>query len=239
MQNNKKVIAALDVDKIPAVNDKYKGWRGFVIVAFKTVFRLFCKIEYDDNFQEAFLKTQGEPTLLIANHQSFFDVPAIIAAAPLWIDWLCKVELFNIPLFKTFLLHWSAIPFNREGTDLRAVKTILRRLKQQRCVGIFPQGHRCKSYQDLLRNQANGSIINLARKSKAKIHLVGIEGDFKFGSTVKLHTQEAFCIEDKFAAEASDDKIAYDLMAEVYAMARKEYPAYEEMKAISETAETL
>lgn len=231
--NSLAALTALDLDKLVAVNSKKQSWRAVVIKVVAALMRCFCKLEIDENFAKYF-NNDEQAAIIIANHQSFFDVPAIIIATPLWIDWLCKQELFQIPLFKTFLLHWAAIPFRRESTDLRAVKSILQRLKAKRIVGIFPQGHRCKNKKELLAYQASGAIINLARKTKAHIHLVAVEGEFKWGHTVKLHTKKPFLLSERFAQESDDDKIAYSLMQEVYEMAHRNYPTYAEMQAFAQ-----
>ena len=88
----------------------------------------------------------GEETtyLLCSNHISALD-PVLIAAAvsrrqP---HFMGKKELFRIPLLGGLLRTLGAYPVDRTG-DVGAIKTSLALLEQGNCVGIFPQGTRCK-----------------------------------------------------------------------------------------------
>lgn len=221
---------------LPSTYAKAKGWRYFVISIVRFFLERYYKIVISKDFSKLnaeLLSTSKEaeqPYIIIANHQNFWDVPLIILALSAWIDWVCKRELFNLPLFGTFLHKWAAIPFDRTKTDLTAIKTILRRLQAKRIIGIFPQGHRCKSKADLYKYQPSNTIVNLIRKAKAKVLLIGIEGEFAFRATLKINMQAPFALEDLYSAEQSDAEIAYDLMQRVYSLANRKYPSYSELE---------
>lgn len=228
---------------IPMTYQAASGWRKTVINMVRFFLIRYYKISISSDFAQLngemleSNKEEQQAYVLIANHQNFWDVPLIILAMAAWIDWGCKCELFRIPLFGTFLHNWAAIPFNRKKTDLTAIKTILKRLKDKRIVGIFPQGHRCRRTEDLYRYQASATIVNLIRKAKAKVLLVGIEGEFKFRGELKIHMQKPFTLSEIYDADQSDKEIVYDLMQRVYTLANKKYPSYKELQEYKEISD--
>lgn len=78
--------------------------------------------------------------LLICNHISHFD-PGILAAV-MWrrVSWVVALDMFAHPVGDFFFRSIDSIPIDRQGTDRKAVKEILRRLKLGLPVGIFPEG---------------------------------------------------------------------------------------------------
>lgn len=225
---------------LPPTYKQALGWRRWVISLVRFCLVHYYKINISADFEKLnahLLKNTDDEQpayVLIANHQNFWDVPLIILAINAWIDWVCKSELFALPLFGSFLYKWAAIPFDRKRLDLSAIKTILRRLQAKRIVGIFPQGHRCKNLEDIYKYQPADTIVNLIRKSHAKVLLVGIEGEFKFRSKLNINMREPFALSELYDADQSDAEIAYDLMKRVYNLANYTYPSYAELKKYKE-----
>ena len=82
--------------------------------------------------------------LLCCNHISAVD-PILVAAAahrqqP---HFMAKKELFKIPLLAGLIRTLGAFPVDRAG-DVGAIKTSVSLLESGKCVGMFPQGTRCK-----------------------------------------------------------------------------------------------
>lgn len=82
--------------------------------------------------------------LLCCNHISAVD-PILLAAAahnqqP---HFMAKKELFKIPLLSGLIRTLGAFPVDRAG-DVGAIKTSVALLESGKCVGMFPQGTRCK-----------------------------------------------------------------------------------------------
>ena len=80
------------------------------------------------------------PFLLVANHRSHFDPPLLTWALGRWVDWAAMVELFR---HRAWARYWHALavfPVDRSRLDRRAASTVLRRLRDGRIVGIFPEG---------------------------------------------------------------------------------------------------
>ncbi len=80
------------------------------------------------------------PLLLAPNHISHFDPPAVGSFFPRHVDWMAMEELFRDPRSARALALTGAFPVHRDGTDRTALRTAARRLRDGRCVGIFPEG---------------------------------------------------------------------------------------------------
>lgn len=83
---------------------------------------------------------RGGAWLLAANHISHFDPPLLSIAARRKIDWMGMVELFQLPLFASWLRAIDAFPVDRAHLDRNAVRIALTRLRAGHAVGIFPEG---------------------------------------------------------------------------------------------------
>lgn len=107
---------------------------------------------------------ENETYLLCSNHLSAFD-PILLAAAlhkqqP---HFMAKKELFKIPLLSSVIRAFGAYPVDRAG-DVGAIKTSIALLESGKCVGMFPQGTRCRGRSpgetaDMVKNGA-GLLID-------------------------------------------------------------------------------
>ena len=107
---------------------------------------------------------ENETYLLCSNHLSAFD-PILLAAAlhkqqP---HFMAKKELFKIPLLSSVIRAFGAYPVDRAG-DVGAIKTSIALLEGGKCVGMFPQGTRCRGRapretMDIVKNGA-GLLID-------------------------------------------------------------------------------
>jgi cytidylate kinase len=81
--------------------------------------------------------------LMIFNHISGWDPPLIaMVSMPRQIEYMAKKELFQYPILGSLLYKLGAFPVDREGKDVRAVREAIRRLRQERIVGLAPEAHR-------------------------------------------------------------------------------------------------
>jgi 1-acyl-sn-glycerol-3-phosphate acyltransferase len=78
--------------------------------------------------------------IMASNHISHFDPPIISGFFPRRIDWLAMEELFRSPSGKLIFTLLNCIPVDRSGSDRNALRHSLRRLSDERVVGIFPEG---------------------------------------------------------------------------------------------------
>lgn len=84
--------------------------------------------------------------IVMSNHQSLFDVWALIGRLPLQIRWIVKSDIRKIPLFGYALErmgHLYVDRGNREQT-IRSLQDGLKNLRKGTSIVIFPEGTRSK-----------------------------------------------------------------------------------------------
>jgi 1-acyl-sn-glycerol-3-phosphate acyltransferase len=113
--------------------------------------------------------------VLVSNHTSYFDTPAIIASIPLQFRFFAKKGLFEIPLFGTHLTQAGHFPIVRD--DARAsLKSLIEGAKQIQerkiSVLIFPEGGRS---EETLREFKEGAALVAIRAGVPAVP-VGITG---------------------------------------------------------------
>lgn len=84
--------------------------------------------------------------VMCANHLSALDPICIAARLPGKIDlaFLAKKELFENKFLKLLIDALGAIPVDRGGADIAAIRASMQALKDGKCLLIFPQGTRSK-----------------------------------------------------------------------------------------------
>jgi 1-acyl-sn-glycerol-3-phosphate acyltransferase len=89
--------------------------------------------------------------ILASNHISHFDPPIITPLFPRRIDWIGMSDLFSKRILRGFFTGLNVIPIARDEPDRAALRIAVKRLREGRVIGIFPEGG--------IRDGA-GSIIN-------------------------------------------------------------------------------
>ena len=112
------------------------------------------------------------PLIIIGNHYSIWDVVPAAMATDRAIHFMAKDELGKVKIGNWNIgeaaLNWlQCIPVKRDGSDVQAVKTCLRYLKNGEVVNIFPEGTRNHSYDEFL--PFKGGAAPLAIKTHAPI----------------------------------------------------------------------
>src|SRR5687768_13248722 len=82
------------------------------------------------------------PALLAMNHQSFLDPPLAALCCHREIHFLARKTLFKAPVIGPLLPHLNVIGVDRDGTDMSALKAVIRIVKGGGCTIIFPEGTR-------------------------------------------------------------------------------------------------
>ncbi len=123
--------------------------------------------------QEKIQKNQSY--IVISNHQSLFDVWALIGKIPLQLRWIVKVEIRKMPIFGYALERMGHVYVNRKTRSAAAssLEKAARTIKGGTSVIIFPEGTRSKDGH-LLRFRRGGGIIAL--KSGVPILPVTVNG---------------------------------------------------------------
>ncbi len=102
------------------------------------------------------------PFVFMANHQSHFDVLAVVAALPEFqLRWVAKKELTRIPVFGWALRHSDHIIIDRSdhAQAMASVRAASERMRRGLCVIIFPEGTRGPGGGTLLPLKKGGFVL--------------------------------------------------------------------------------
>jgi 1-acyl-sn-glycerol-3-phosphate acyltransferase len=84
----------------------------------------------------------GGPVLIVANHESWWDIPALGWSQPRAIRYMAKRELYGYR-WLAWLLRWGgAFPVRRGEADRDTLRVVHETVAAGGVVGIFIQGHR-------------------------------------------------------------------------------------------------
>lgn len=114
---------------------KHPRFRRFLWYFFKTLSVLFFPVKLTGTLPEA-------PYVLALNHQSFMDAVAVFLFMPDNVRFMAKKELFKHRFGSLVISTAGAFPVDRDGTDMDALRTSLKTLKDGAPLVIFPEGHR-------------------------------------------------------------------------------------------------
>lgn len=133
--------------------------------------------------------------VICGNHTSILDIPLLFCTTKRTIHFLAKDELFKglgTPFFKAM----ACIPVNRRQKDHEALKKAIKVLKDQKLIGIFPEGTFNRT-KDVIMPFKFGAV-SMASKTNSTIVPFSITGKYKifrknqiticFGKPYKIKT---------------------------------------------------
>jgi 1-acyl-sn-glycerol-3-phosphate acyltransferase len=116
--------------------------------------------------------------ILVSNHQSAFDIFALLGYLPIQFRWTAKAELFRIPFLGWSMSRIGYVPIERDSPK-KAYRSMLQaaeKVKKGVSVMIFPEGTR--SPDGNLQPFKKGLFL-IALKSQAPILPIAIRGTAK------------------------------------------------------------
>jgi len=156
--------------------------------------------------------------LICPNHISNIDPVVISFATPREIHYMAKAELFKNPLLGWFFKKVNAFPVNREKVGVETIKTSLKILKEDKVLGIFPEGHRVNPEERI--SPASGFVV-FAIKTKSPIIPVRIRGKYRFRSKIEIIIGKPVYLEEYYGKKLSDDetrRLSEKIMDTVYGL---------------------
>ncbi len=107
--------------------------------------------------------------VVCANHVSATD-PVVVCYAfrKHQVRYMAKKELFSIPLLSSLIRMLGAFPVDRGGNDVGAIRRAVEMVKEGKCMGIFPQGHRYPVVDPRTTKTKNGAAL-IATRAEADI----------------------------------------------------------------------
>jgi len=125
------------------------------------------KVEGRENIPE-----EG-PIIIACNHISLWDPVIVGCTMPRQVFFMAKEGLFEKPVLGRLLKGLGTFPVKRGRGDISAIKTSLAILKDNKVLGIFPEGTRSKS-GDI--QEAMAGIVLIMEKSRAPVLPVRVYG---------------------------------------------------------------
>jgi 1-acyl-sn-glycerol-3-phosphate acyltransferase len=135
---------------------------------FKILYRI--RVEGRENLPE------GGPLIVCANHSSLVDPIILAIVMPYRIYCMAKAELFNNKLFGSFLRALGVFPVKRGEADIKSIKTSLKLLKENKVMGIFPEGTRNKTGELM----AEAGVSMIAIRAQVPVLPIAIVTSYKF-----------------------------------------------------------
>jgi 1-acyl-sn-glycerol-3-phosphate acyltransferase len=150
----------------------------FTYISFGIVFRTYFRLRLRrDNQRLKALAAQDRPLIVVFNHASYLDVPAVGLGLGLKLMRRMtlpgKKELFEGGLTRWLVKMGSVIPVDREMADTSAVRGLLRALQQGHDILMSPEGTRSP---DGIVHPFQVGFAKLAHKANALVVPVGIRG---------------------------------------------------------------
>jgi 1-acyl-sn-glycerol-3-phosphate acyltransferase len=116
------------------------------------------------------------PVLLLANHESFLDPPAIGTVTPRRVYYLARKTLFRNPFFSALLRSVHSVPVDQDGVAKEGMRAVLELLKAGQGVVLFPEGERTWTGQ---MKALKPGILLLLKRLPVTLVPVGIAGAFE------------------------------------------------------------
>lgn len=155
---------------------------------FYKIVRFFCRILIKIIFKVNVTGITSFPkegaVIVYSNHKSNWDPIMIACVLDRPVFFMAKHELFEIPILRLIMKKVNAFPVNREKVDRKAIRTALKILKEQKVLGIFPEGTRNKHGK--LKDPQQGIALIAAKSKDSALVPVAIKGEYKLFSDINL-----------------------------------------------------
>lgn len=172
----------------------------FMLKLFNIFSRTFFKFEV--------IGTENIPSegnlIIAANHKSNLD-PIFVASAvnkKRKMTAIAKEELFKNKILAKILNKVEIIPINRQNPGLGTIKRILKYIKNDYALVMFPEGTRSKT-DDF--NDAKAGLSLFATKAKAEIVPCTIYSSYKLFKPAKIYFGEPISLEEYYKQKLTSE----------------------------------
>lgn len=159
------------------------------------------------------------PCMLCCNHSSFSDPVWVIVYGKLsrLPRIMAKQELMKLPVLGWLYRKLGAFPVDRGATDLKAVQTTLKTLREGNRVLIFPEGTRVRKGKKV---EAHSGALLMANRAKVPVVPIYVSTKKHLFSRINLSFGEAY-FPEYAAAKATLEELTLrsaELLEKIYAM---------------------
>ena len=138
----------------------------------RTIIRPICFLLFPRKVYGAENLPKDGSIIVCANHISFVDPVFLGLEFKQPLHFIAKKEACQTPVLGPFIRALGAFPVDREGKDLKAIRTCMSVLKEGKTLGIFPEGTRIIHGKT---SEAKAGISLIAKRSKATLVMVHIK----------------------------------------------------------------
>lgn len=117
----------------------------------------------------------GEPVLFVANHQGFFDIPALVVALPCAVTFVTMRAVFKVPLFGKYLRKAGHIPVEK-GKGREVIREAVARIRAGDHLVIFPEGRHTR---DGSIGEFKNGFVEIARQAGVRVVPMALTGSFE------------------------------------------------------------
>lgn len=182
----------------------YSFARSLVAIGLKPVYRI-------ETIGKENIPAQGS-VLLCANHINNLDPLLVGITSSRPVHFMAKDELFSVPLLGKIVRNLNAFPVKRGMSDREALRTGLAILKEDKVLGLFPEGTRSKT-GEIGKGLAGAGFFAL--RSEAQIVPCAIIGPYKAFNKIKVVYGQPLKLEipsgGKLNAEQATDLIMTEI----------------------------
>lgn len=149
----------------------------------RVICKALCKILFRIEVRGRENIEGSEGCMVISNHTSNWDPVLVGITFAQVIHFMAKVELFKLPGIGGMFYWLQAFPVDREGSDITAIKTAMKLIREKESVCIFPEGTR--NIGEKPEMEAKSGAAAIACKTGVPIVPVHITGKIRpFGKII-------------------------------------------------------
>lgn len=157
--------------------------------------------------------------VLCCNHSAFSDPIWVIVMShlPKIPRTMAKKELLETPVLGCMYRKLGAFPVDRGQTDIGAIKTAMRTLREDQPILIFPEGTRIKHGK---KSEPHSGALLIATRMKVPVVPIYLSRKKHFWQPVKLIYGEAYMpeVEGEKPTQADLERLSAELMKKIYAL---------------------
>ncbi|ACL69796.1 lysophospholipid acyltransferase family protein [Halothermothrix orenii] len=145
--------------------------------------------------------TKG-PLIVMSNHVSNLDPPVVGCIMNRQVHFMAKKELFENPVSRWVFNTIGTFPVKRGKPDRKALRQAFSILKQEKVLGVFPEGTRHRQGKP---GKARLGAVMIALRSEAPILPVGIRYDD--GKKIRVSIGEPFTLDEYYGRKVTREEM--------------------------------
>lgn len=156
--------------------------------------------------------------IICANHTSNFDPVILGVFINRPIHYMAKKELFDNFFLRIIISSLGAFPVDRNSADLSTIRNSIRILRNEKILGIFPEGTRSINHKT---NNVKPGIAFMSIKGKAPVIPVYIDANYRIFRTINIIIGKPIYLDQYYDKKLTNDdykSISEDIMKALYSL---------------------